>query len=85
MLGGNCVFRELWLYVDSQENYSRFHCIAGSGSKRGSLGGGSDLGLEDHPGGYPGEAGHLPPSGGGLHHPANTDQYYADQYDQYYR
>ena len=81
---GNCVFRELWLDVDSQENYSRFHCIAGSGSKRGSLGGGSDLGLEDHPGGYPGVPGHLPPPGGGLQ-PANTDQYYADQYDQYYR
>ena len=59
--------------------------MAGSGSKRGALSGGSDLRLEDHPGGYPGEAGHLPPSGGGLHHPANTDQYYADQYDQYYR
>ena len=70
--------------VDSQENYSRLHCITGSGSKRGSLCGGSDLGLEDHPGGYPGDPGHLPPPGGGLH-PENTDQYYADQYDQYYR
>ena len=82
---GNCVFREPWLNWLIARKITPDYIIAGSGSKRGSLGGGSDLGLEDHPGGYPGEAGHLSPPGGGLHHPANTDQYYADQYDQYYR
>ena len=72
-----------WLLI--ARKITRDYIITGSGSKRGSLGGGSDLGLEDHPRGFPGEPGHLPPPGGGLHNPANTDQYYADQYDQYYR
>ena len=54
--------------------------ITGAGSKRGSFGGASDIGLEDiSQSDY--FAGAPPPGG----HPGNTDQYYADQYDQYYR
>ena len=48
-----------------------------AGSKRGSLGGASDIGLEEYLVGAPGR--------GGGRHPSNTDQFYADQYDQYYR
>ena len=55
--------------------------VPGSGSKRGSLGGGSDTGNPD----YPGDTGRHPPSTRGSRHSATTDQYYADQYDQYYR
>ena len=60
----------------------------GCGSKRGSLGGASDIGLEDHLGYHPGEfvGGYPGPPGTGRGgQPVNTDQYYADQYDQYYR
>ena len=48
-----------------------------AGSKRGSLGGALDIGLEEYLVGAPGR--------GGGRHPSNTDQFYADQYDQYYR
>jgi len=51
--------------------------LKAAGSKRGSLGGASDIGLEEYLVGAPGR--------GGGRHPSNTDQFYADQYDQYYR
>ena len=55
--------------------------ILGPGSKRGSLGGGSDIELD-----YLGDPRHPgAPGQRGARHPATTDQYYADQYDQYYR
>ena len=56
---------------------------SGPGSKRGSLGGGSDI--EDYPGGDPHLRQQGAPGSRGARHPATTDQYYADQYDQYYR